>query len=210
MKLFKGIIDIIAKILLPISIIYLGWVQYNTTYDFTKSKTDKELMLKFIEISWNSLNSGDTNAIKNSVRLLQTIDPKYSVQLLDVFSFDTKKTSFIKGELEELKSKAQENIITDMQVVIYYTFYQHDRLAEEIISKLVDETQLDRDNITKRSKIREGLIKCNNEIIYSPDIDFQTIRSLQSFLNDMMSSNKFDLRQQKSMKGNKVLINICE
>ena len=78
MKLLKDIIDIFSKLALPLAIVYFGWVQHRTNLDFERTKADKELMLKFIEIAWNSLNSEDTIEIRNSVRLLGTIDPEYS------------------------------------------------------------------------------------------------------------------------------------
>lgn len=210
MNKVKDCINIISKVLLPLAIIYFGWTQHNMTLKFNESKTDKEVMLKFIEISWNSLNSNDTIKIKNAIRLLQTIDPKYSIQLLEVLSLDTKRVSFIKNEIKQVTAKAQESIISNLNIEIHYTSPDKESAAKRIKLKLLSETLTEEKNVSLIGKRRSKNMRCTNEIIYSPDNDYQIIRTLQLFINDIFTETTFDLKANNSLKNNEIIINICQ
>ncbi|WP_066833680.1 hypothetical protein [Rufibacter ruber] len=202
--------DLISKIALPIAIAYFGWTQHQMTAKFDKSKLDKEIMLKFIEISWNSLNSKDTIEIKNAIRLISTIDPKYSIQLLDVLLLDSTRTESARKEIKRLSRITQESIIEDLQIEIHYTFNALEDIAKGIEANLLDETRLTVNNIDLRPKRRVSSMVCENEIIYSEDNDFQRVRALQSFINNSFQGKSFNLRKQRSMASEKVIINICK
>lgn len=69
------------------------------------------------------MNGNDTNKIKNAVRSLGTIEPEYSVQLLEVFSLNSEQK-----ELKAVKvasASAKKNIIADMDISITCNIKKH-------------------------------------------------------------------------------------
>lgn len=210
MKTLKDVVDIISKIALPFAIAIFGWVQYQTSFDFERNKSDKELMLKFIEIAWNSLNSQDTTEIRNSVKLLGMIDPKYSYQLLAVLSEDTVKYGFLENEIEKVKASVENVIIDKLAIEIDYTAYECQEIADEIKSRLMSETRLGYNDIKTYSKYRVKGVVCRNEIMYSEETDFQKVKALQNFLNSNLKSDMyFFLKQNASIKEDTILVRLC-
>ncbi|PIQ50265.1 MAG: hypothetical protein COW03_00550 [Cytophagales bacterium CG12_big_fil_rev_8_21_14_0_65_40_12] len=167
-------------------------------------------MLKFIEIAWTSLNSDDTTQIRNSVRLLGTIDPKYSYQLLTVLAEDSLKYGFLKDEIAPIIASTQLEVVDKLSVKIDYTSNKYESEANEIKSRLMSETKLKYGDISLASKRRLNNMTCFNVIHYSSKTDFNKIKALQNYLNSNLNSELyFSLMLNENMKQNEIILILC-
>jgi len=181
------ICDIIAKLAIPLAIVYFAYIQNQASLAHEVETKVRESNIKLLEISWSSLLNEDEARKRLGLKLLETIDKDLSGKVAFALSQDLSQPASIRHEASILTAKASTPYFIGYKIDIY--FLEGVLEAEVTASKIMGiiRRYFADTKIVIAPRNREFFNNIvpprGNEIRFEPGIEDAAARGLMSLLN---------------------------